>query len=136
MAEIEEIDKDILALEDVPQADNDPDDELYILQEEEEKFELKQIEEEIHQLEDAKGVPTLESLSQAQEEPRIRKVVPPSTLFDQIDQQKRATSEPVENPGVPFVSQIQKQIIDLDSRQPPQPPYREESVDLQPLESD
>ena len=43
MAEIEEIDKDILALEDISQADNDPDDELYILQEEEEKFELKQV---------------------------------------------------------------------------------------------
>ena len=64
MAEIKQIDKDILALDDIEQEDNDPDDELYMLQEEEEKLELKQIDEEIHQLEDSKVVPILESLSQ------------------------------------------------------------------------
>ena len=31
MAEIKQIDKDILALEDIEQEDNDPDDELYML---------------------------------------------------------------------------------------------------------
>ena len=38
MAEIKQIDKDILALDDIEQEDNDPDDELYMLQEEEEKL--------------------------------------------------------------------------------------------------
>ena len=64
MAEIKQIDKDILALDDIEQEDNDPDDELYMLQEAEERFELKKIDEEIHQLEDSKVVPILESLSQ------------------------------------------------------------------------
>ena len=41
MAEIRQIDKDILALDDIEQEDNDPDDELYMLQEEEEKLELE-----------------------------------------------------------------------------------------------
>lgn len=31
MAEIKQIDKDILALDDIEQEDNDPDDELYML---------------------------------------------------------------------------------------------------------
>ena len=44
MAEIKEIDRDILALEEEQKEENDPDDELYVLQEEEEKFELMQIE--------------------------------------------------------------------------------------------
>ena len=44
MAEIKEIDRDILALEEEYKEENDPDDELYVLQEEEEKFELMQIE--------------------------------------------------------------------------------------------
>ena len=48
MAEIKQLDKDILALDDIEQEDNDPDDELYLLQEKEEQFELKQIDEEIH----------------------------------------------------------------------------------------
>ena len=63
MAEIKQIDKDILALDDIEPEDNDPDDELYMLQEAEERFELKKIDEEIHQLEDQKVVPILESLS-------------------------------------------------------------------------
>ena len=68
MAEIKQIDKDILALDDIEPEDNDPDDELYMLQEAEERFELKKIDEEIHQLEDSKVVPILESLSQTQDE--------------------------------------------------------------------
>ena len=52
MAEIKQIDKDILALDDIEPEDNDPDDEHYMLQEAEERFELKKIDEEIHQLED------------------------------------------------------------------------------------
>ena len=63
MAEIKQIDKDILTLDDIEPEDNDPDDELYMLQEAEERFELKKIDEEIHQLEDQKVVPILESLS-------------------------------------------------------------------------
>ena len=61
MAEIEQVDRDILALEDVPKAGTNPDDEVFELAEGEEKLELRRIDEEILSLE---GDPTFESLFQ------------------------------------------------------------------------
>ena len=83
MAEIEQVDRDILALEDVPKAGTSPDDEMFVLAEEEEKLELKRIDEEILSLE---GDPTFESLSQQYDDQGIREAVSLSTLFEPMDE--------------------------------------------------
>ena len=83
MAEIEQVDRDILALEDVPKAGASPDGEMFVLAEEEEKLELKRIDEEILSLE---GDPTFESLSQQYDDQGIREAVSLSTLFEPMDE--------------------------------------------------
>ena len=84
MAEIVQVDRDILALEDVPKAGTNPDDEMFVLAEAEEKLELERIDEEILSLE---SDPIFESLSQQYDGQRTREVGPPSTLFESMDEQ-------------------------------------------------